>query len=69
MRHLVVFLTTGLIIAAYRWSAGVLPERYQDPLNAGQGMKGEHQHLPLSRIIPDIDCCTGQINEQERIKP
>jgi len=33
-------------------------------------MKGEHVHLPLSRIIPEIDCCsTGQINEQERIKP
>jgi len=26
------FLTTGLVIAIYRWSAGILPERYQDPL-------------------------------------
>jgi len=57
-----------LILATYRWSAGVLPERYQDPLNAGQGMKGEHQHLPLSRIIPEIDCFTSQINEQRTNK-
>jgi hypothetical protein len=28
------FLTTGLVLAIYRWSAGILPERYQDPLNA-----------------------------------
>jgi hypothetical protein len=35
MQNRTVPLTTGLVLASYRWSAGVLPERYQDPLNAG----------------------------------
>jgi len=32
-------------------------------------MKGEHVHLPLSKIKPGIDLCAGQLNEQEKIQP
>jgi len=32
-----MLITKGIFLALYRWSAGVLPERYQDPPDAGHG--------------------------------